>query len=327
MTHQIRTPLFLICLTALTCTYTQVHAADARIGFLSPATAESSAIVLDGLRQGLRENGYLEGRNLIIEVRFANGKFEQLPDLARNLINLPVNVLVTFVTQATIAARDNTKTVPIVMIGVSDPVLSGVVSSLSRPGGNVTGTSGMSSDIAGKQLQLLSEVIPGAKRIAVLWNPVNSVFQRQLLREAELAARPLGLELQMFEGSDAESIEKAFVAMSNGRISGLFVLLDPTLSANSARIAALAVRARLPSISGSSVYAEANGLMAYGPSFPELARSAGAYVAKILNGAKPDDLPVERPTNFEFVINLKAAKNIEQHIPQTLRLRADRLIE
>ncbi len=283
--------------------------------------------MLAGLRQGLREHGYVEGTNIAIESRFANDQFDRLPDLARELIGLPVDVLVTSVTQATIAARDNTKTIPIVMVGVSDPVASGLVADLSRPGGNVTGTSGMFSEAAGKRLQLLKEVIPGVRRVAVLWNPANRVFQMQMIQETEAAARPIGIELRMFEARDSESLERAFAAISKERVSGLNVLPDPTLAAHGARIAAFAAKARLPSVSGNSVYAEVGGLMTYGPSFAEMARGAGGYVAKILKGAKPAELPVERPTKFEFVINMKTANQIGMTIPRSLQLRADRVIE
>jgi len=283
--------------------------------------------MLEGLREGLREHGYADGGNVTIETRYANGQFDALPELARELIGLPVDVLVAFVTQASIAAKDNTKRIPIVMVGVSDPVASGLVSSLSRPGGNVTGTSGMFSESSGKRLELLAEAIPGARRVAVLWNPANRVFQMQLIQETEAAARPLGIQLRMFEARDAESIEKAFATIAKERFSGLNVLPDPTLASHSARIAALAAKAGLPSMSGNSVYAEAGGLMTYGPSFRELARSAAGYVAKILKGAKPAELPVERPTKFELVINMKTAKQLGITVPRALQLRADRMIE
>jgi len=305
----------------------QSDAASLRIGLLSPGTAESAGPLLAGLRQGLREHGYVEGTNIAIESRFANDQFDRLPDLARELIALPVDVLVTFVTQASIAARDNTKTIPIVMVGVSDPIASGLISTLARPGGNVTGTSGMFSEAAGKRLQLLKELIPGVQRVAVLWNPANRVFQMQMIQETEAAARPLGIQLRVFEARDPESIERAFAAISKERVAGLNLLPDPTLAANWVLIAALAAKARLPSVSGNSVYAEVGGLMSFGPSFPEMARSAGGYVAKILKGAKPAQLPVERPTKFELVINMKTAKQIGVTIPQSLLLRADRVIE
>jgi putative ABC transport system substrate-binding protein len=240
---------------------------------------------------------------------------------------LRVNVLVTQVTQASIAAKDNTKTIPIVMSGVSDPVASGLVASLSRPGGNVTGTSAMGSETSAKWMELLKEAVPGARRVAVLWNPANRVFHLQLLRETEAAARLLGLQLRLFEARDLESIEKALATISKERFSGLNVLPDPTLVAHHPRIAALAEMARLPSVSGSFGYADAGGLMAYGPSYPELARAAGGYVAKILKGAKPAELPVEQPTTFELVINLKTAKQLGVTIPRSLQLRAARIIQ
>jgi len=318
----------LLAVVALGVVCAESNAASARIGLLSPSTSEVTAPVLAGLRQGLREHGYIEGTNLVIELRYANGQFNRLPELARELIGLPVDVLVTFVTEASIAARDNSKTIPIVMVGVGDPVASGLIASLSRPGGNVTGTSGMFSEAAGKRLELLNEAVSGMRRVAVLWNPANRVFQAQMIQETEAAARPLGIQLQMFEAGDVASIEKAFAAISKERFSGINVLPDPTLvGAHGARIAALALKARLPSVSGNGIYADAGGLMAYGPSFPELARSAGGYVAKILKGAKPADLPVERPTKFELVINLNTAKQIGVTLPQSLQLRADRVIE
>ena len=233
----------------------QSNAASLRIGLLSPGTAEQAGPMLAGLRQGLREHGYVEGTNIAIESRFANDQFDRLPDLARELIGLPVDVLVTFVTQASIAARDSTKAIPIVMVGVSDPVASGLISTLARPGGNVTGTSGMFSEAAGKRLQLLKELIPGVQRVAVLWNPANRVFQMQMIQETEAAARPLGIQLRMFEANDPESIERVFAVISKERVSGLNVLPDPTLAGHWARIAALAAKASLPSVSGNSGYA------------------------------------------------------------------------
>ncbi len=307
--------------------HAQASAAGPRIGFLGPGTPESTAVVLAGLRQGLREHGYVEGTNITLESRFANGQFDRLPELARELIGLPVDVLVTFVTQASIAAKESTKTIPIVMIGVSDPVASGLVASLSRPGGNITGTSGMFLEASGKRLQLLKEAIPGVRRVAVLWNPANRVFQMQLIRETEAAARPLGVQLRFFEAHDPGSVERAFVAIAKERVSALNVLPDPNVAANGAQIAALAASARLPSVGGNSAYSEVGGLMTYGPSFPEMARSAGSYVARILKGRKPAELPIERPTKFELVINMKTAKQIGLTIPQALLLRADRVIE
>lgn len=303
------------------------HAAGPRIGFLSPGTKESSKPVLDGLRQGLREQGYVEGNNITIEYRYANFQFDRLPELARELIALPVDVLVANVTQASVAARDNTTTIPIVMVGTSDPVASGLVTSLSSPGGNVTGTSGMFSEAAGKRLQLLKEAAPGVRRVAVLWNPSNRLFQSQLLRETDIAAKALGIELRLFEASDVASIERAFTAIATERASGLNVLPDPTLGSYAPRIAAFAQRMRLPSVGGGEGYAHAGFLIGYGPSLYDLARESASYVVKILKGAKPAELPVQQPTRFELVVNLKTARQIGVSVPQSLRARADRLIE
>jgi putative ABC transport system substrate-binding protein len=298
-----------------------------RIGILSPTTPEGTAGILEGLRQGLRERGYVEGTNIEIESRFAYDRFDRLPALARELIGLRVDVLVTYVTQASLAAKQSTSTIPIVMIGVGDPVGSGLVSSLSGPGTNVTGTSGSFVESAGKRLQLLSEAVHGLKRVAVLWNPDNTVFHAQVLDQTRAAARPLGIELQLFEVRGPESIEHAFAAMAKQGVEAVNVLPDPVLAANWPRVAALATRMRLPSVSAVSGYAEAGGLLAYGPSLPDMARNAGGYVAKILKGAKPGDLPVEQPTKFVLVINLKAAKTLGLTIPQALLMRADDVIQ
>jgi putative ABC transport system substrate-binding protein len=302
-------------------------AASPRIGILSPSTPEGTARILAGLRQGLREHGYVEGTNIKIESRFAYNRFDRLPDLARELIGLRVDVLVTYVTQASLAAKQSTSTIPIVMIGVGDPVGSGLVSSLSRPGANVTGTAGSFVESAGKRLQLLSEAVPNLKRVAVLWNPDNTVFQAQVLDQTHAAARPLGIELRLFEARGPESIEHAFAAMAKQGVTAVNVLPDPVLAANYPRIAAVATKMRLPSVTAISGYAEAGGLLTYGPSFPDMARNAGGYVAKILKGAKPGDLPVEQPTKFELVINLKTAKALGLTIPQSLLLRADEVIQ
>lgn len=303
------------------------QASGPRVGFLAPSTPEGTAFVLESLRQGLREQGYVDGVNVVIEPRFAHDRFDRLPELARELVGLKVDVLVSFVTQASIAAKENTRTVPIVMVAVSDPVASGLVSSLSRPGGNLTGTSGAFTGLVGKSAQLLREMIPGLGRIAVLWNPANRVFQSQMLEEVTASARQLGLELQLFEARDARSIEVAFAAISRQRLRAVCVLPDPVFAANWDRIAALARASRLPSVTVSSAYAEAGGLMTYGPSLAESARLAAGYVARILKGAKPADLPIEQPTRFELVINVKTARQIGITVPQPLLLRADRLLE
>jgi putative ABC transport system substrate-binding protein len=319
--------LLLLAIALLCSAHSHSDAGSPRIGFLSPSTPKGTAVVLAALRQGLREHGYVEGTNITIEARFGNDRFDRLPDLARELVGMPVDVLVAYVTQASIAAKQSTGTIPIVMIGVGDPVASGLVSSLSRPGANVTGTSGSFSESAGKRLQLLKEAVPSLQRVAILWNPANPIFQKQILEETNAAARQLGLELQYFEAHDSESIESAFAAISNQRVSAVNVLPDPVFAANWARIAALAAKSRLPSVSMNSAFAESGGYLAYGANIAELARGAGGYVAKILKGAKPAELAIERPTKFEFVINTRTAKQIGMTVPPSLRLRADRLIE
>ena len=316
-------PAFVVVCSA----HAQSDAANPRVGLLSPTTPEGTAYVIAGLREGLRKLGYVDGTNVRIVPRFAHDRFERLPDLARELVDMRVDVLVTYVTQASIAAKQSTATIPIVMLGVSDPVASGLVSSLSRPDANVTGTSGSFTGMAGKGLQLLKEAIPGLTRVAVLWNPANRVFQGQMLEEIQSSARQLGVELKLLEAGDPQTIDGAFAGISKHRVQAVSVLPDPVFGANWRRIAALANKARLPSVTVSSSFAEAGGLMAYGPSLPALAHDTAAYVAKILKGAKPAELPVERPAKFELVINLKTAQQIGLTVARPLRLRADRLIE
>lgn len=319
--------LLLVAAAILCAIAGRAHAANPRVGFLAPSTSEGTAFILSGLRDGLRDRGYVDGVNVTIEARYANDRFERLPSLARELVDARVDVIVAFVTQASIAAKQATGSIPIVMIGVSDPVASGLVASLSRPGANVTGTSGAFTGLVGKGVQLLRDLDPAVGHIAVLWNPGNRVFQAQMLDEIKASARQLGVGLQLFEARDRDSIDSAFAAMSKQPVRAVSVLPDPMFAAYWARIATLAAKSRLPSVTVSSSYAESGGLMAYGPSLPELARASATYVAKILRGAKPGELAIERPTKFELVLNLKTARDIGMTVPQPLRLRADRLIE
>ena len=319
--------LLLLAVVLLCVVFTRAHAANPRIGFLAPSTSDGSAYALSGLRQGLRDHGYVDGVNVAIETRYANDQFDRLPALARELVDARVDVLVAFVTQASIAAKQVAGSIPVVMIGVSDPMGAGLVASLSRPGANVTGTSGAFTGLVGKGVQLLRELEPSVDRVGVLWNPGNRVFQAQMLDEIKASARQLGVRLQLFEAGGVESLETAFAAMSKQRVQAVSVLPDPVFAAHWARIAALAAKARLPTVTVSGSYADAGGLMAYGPSLADLARASAGYVAKILKGANPGELPIERPTKFELVVNLKTAKDIGIMIPQPLRLRADRLIE
>ncbi len=297
-----------------------------RIGFLASVSASSDADRIEAFRLGLRELGYVEGQNVTIEYRWADGRFEQLPDLAAELVRLKVDVIVAVVTQASLAAKKATGTIPIVMVGVSDPVGSGLVASLARPGTNITGTSSMTAEIVGKLLELLKETLPKISRVAALWNPANSVFQALQLRETEVAARALGVQLQILEARGPDEIDRAFAAMVKERTKALLILGDPVFTSHRKRIADLAAKYRLPAVSGTREYVEAGGLMAYGPSFPDMHRRAATYVDKILKGTKPADLPVEQPKKFEFIINLKTAKQIRLTIPPNVLARADKVI-
>jgi ABC-type uncharacterized transport system substrate-binding protein len=295
------------------------------IGFLLPYSPGPDSR-LEAFRQGLRDLGYIEGRNVTIEYRWADGRFDQLPELAADLIRLKVDVIVAAVTQASLAAKKATAIIPIVMVAVSDPVGSGLVASLARPGANITGTSSMTAEVVGKQLELLKETLPKISRVAALWNPANPVFQAVQLRETKVAARALGVQLQILEARDADEIDRAFAAMAREGTRALVVLGDPVFISHRKRIADLAAKRRLPTVSGPKEHAEAGGLMAYGPSFPDMYRRAAYYVDRILKGTKPADLPVEQPTKFEFVINLKTAKQIGLTIPQKVLARADKVI-
>jgi putative ABC transport system substrate-binding protein len=297
-----------------------------QIGVLGATRAEDLP-QSEGLRHGLRERGYVEGQNIVTEYRWAQGRFERLPDLAAELAGLKPAVIVAFVTQASLAARKATSTIPIVMVGVGDPIGAGLVASLARPGGNVTGNSSISVEVVGKSLEILTEVAPERRRVSILWNPANAVFQTQMVKEAEAASRRLGLQAQVIAANDAGAIDKAFQTMTRERAEALAILSDPVFIAERTRIASLAAKSRLPSVSGVREYAEAGGLVAYGPNFYELYRGAAAYVDRILKGAKPAELPIEQPTKFELVINLKTAKALSLTIPPSLMVRADQVIE
>jgi len=306
-----------------------------RIGFLSPSSPSDPERLaspfgergLAAFRQGLRDLGYVEGQNIAIEYRWAEGRFERLPDLAAELVRLKVDVIVSVVTQASLAAKNATRTIPIVMVAAGDPLGSGLVASLARPGGNVTGPSSMYAELAGKQLELLKETVPKVSRVAVLWNPANAVWQAQMLRATEVAARALGLQLQLLEARGPDELEGAFAAMTRERASALLVQVDVIFALHARRIADLAAKRHLPAMYGSREHVEAGGLMSYAPNIPDLFRRAATYVDKILKGAKPADLPVEQPTRFELVLNMKTAKALGITFPPTIMVRADQVIQ
>ena len=296
-----------------------------RIGYLSPGSATRERD--EPFRQGLRELGYVVGKNIAIEYRSADGNFNRLPDLAAELVELNVDVIVAVATQASLSARGATSTIPIVMAGVSDPVGSGLVASLARPGANVTGTSAMSADVVGKSLEMLKETVPNVSRVAVLWNPDNAIFQAQMLREAQVAAGKMRIELQTFGTRGPDEFDRTFAEVSKARVGALLVLPDPTFNLHRTRFVDFAEKSRLPAMFGTKEFSLAGGLMSYGPDYADVWRGAATYVDKILRGAKPADLPVEQPTKFQLVINLKAARALGINVPPSLLARADEVIE
>ncbi len=296
----------------------------ARLGYLTPIAQPARE---EAFREELRRLGYTEGQNLVIEYRSANGRFEHLPDLAAELVGLKVDVIVTVVTQATLAAKKATGTIPIVMIGVSNPVRSGLVASLSRPGGNVTGTSALTADVVGKQLELLREMLPKGSRVSALWNPANSVFQKQQVEKAKAAAIELGVQLQFVEARTPDELDTAFTEIAKQRADALLILGDPMFSVHTARIAGLVAKHRVPAVAGTREFADAGCLMTYGPNYSEMWRRAATYVDRVLTGTKPADIPVEQPMKFELVINAKIARSLDVKIPRALVMRADQVME
>ena len=296
-----------------------------RIGFLSPA-APTVAWIQEGFREGLREFGYIAGQNVQIESRWAHGRSDRLPELASELVRLNVDVIVVMTTPGATAVKAATSTIPIVFVQVADPVGAGLVASLARPGGNLTGVSNVAADLVGKHLELLRDVDPELTRIAILWNPKNPSFQT-LLRRAEEAAQASGVQSQVVEASAPNELDDAFAAMRAQGTRALLVLVDPLFTLHRQAIVQMLVRDRILAVSGMREFAEEGGLAAYGPSYRAAMKHTAVYVHKILKGAKPSDLPIEQPTKFELIINLKAAKTLGVTIPPTLVARADEVIE
>jgi putative ABC transport system substrate-binding protein len=298
-----------------------------KIGFLGPSSSGTGGHLVQAFRQGLGELGYVEGRNISIEYRPTEpGDYERFRLLAAELIGLRVDVLVTSITQAALAAKKATTTIPIVMVNVDDPVESALVTSLTRPGGNVTGLFRMSPELVGKSLAILKEAVPGAARVAVLVNPGNALHAT-MVRSATDAAKLLGVRLAIVEAKAADGLEHAFGTMVRERVSALLVLVDGMFFYSRAGLAYLALRSRLPSMVPTSDFVQAGGLMSYAPNSADNYRHAATYVDKILRGARPGDLPVQQPTTFELVINLGTARALGLTIPSSLLLRADQVIE
>ena len=302
----------------------QKQAAIPRMGLLYLGAPPNA--ILDGFMQGMRELGYIEGKNIIIEYRFAEGKEDRLPELATELVRLKVDAVFTAGTPAIYALKQATKTIPIVFFSTSDPIGTGVVASLAHPGGNITGISALASDLWPKRLELLKEISPKLSRVAMLWNKNNAGMALEARATQEVAG-PLGVALQDRGIKDTNELEVVFAVMTKDRPDAFLALMDPVLNSQRTRILDFLAKNRLPAIFQSTDWVEAGGLISYGPSYPDLYRRAAVQMDKILKGAKPADIPVEQPTKFELVINLKTAKQIGLTIPQSVLFRADKVIK
>jgi len=297
-----------------------------RIGVLETISTTLNVANFYALREGLRQLGYAEGQNLVIEYRSADGRDDRFPGLARELLALKVDVIVTRGTPAAKAVKNATSTVPVVMTASGDPVGVGLVTSLARPGGNITGLSAIVGELSPKRLELIREIVPGLARIAVLANTSNDAVRRDWAR-IETAARSLGVQAQLLDLRESDALGPTFDDASARRADALVVVIDAITQANQQRIVDLAMKHRLPAIYSSREFVDAGGLISYGVSYPDLYRRAATYVDKILKGTKPADLPVVQPTKFELVINLKTAKALGIEVPPTLLARADEVIE
>ncbi len=297
-----------------------------RIGLLSADAASASWHLVEAFRQGLRDLGHVEGQNITFEYRFAEGKYDRLPDLAAELVRHKVDVIKAFTTPATRAAMNATAAIPIVFSQAGDPVASGLVASLARPGANVTGVSLLAAELSVKNLELLKEIVPRISRVAVLWEPDQPVGALYL-RQIEVAAMSLRVQLQPLEVRDPNDFETAFASITRKRAQGLIVLPGSLFNLHRHRLADLAARSRVPAIFIRREFVDAGGLVSYGTNYADQSRRAATYVDKILKGAKPADLPVEQPTRFELVINLKTAKALGLTIPQSVLFRADQVIQ
>jgi putative ABC transport system substrate-binding protein len=295
------------------------------IGFLGAATPSTTSPWVAALVQRLREFGWIEGRTVAIEYRWAQGRTESLAEIAAEFVRLKVDVIVTHATAPTVAAKQATSVIPIVFANAGDPVVSGLVASLARPGGNITGLSIQGTDTVGKRLDLLREVLPGIRRLAIMGNVSNSGVVLEMA-EIQTIARALGLETTTLEIRRAEDITAAFEALKSG-VDALYICPDPLANTNRVRINSLALDARLPTMSGLREYVQAGSLVSYGANLPDLWRRAAEFVDKILRGAKPTDIPVEQPTKFDLVVNLTTAKALGLTIPESFLLRADEVIE
>src|SRR5262245_6945592 len=299
-----------------------------RIGYLVGGDLTSESTRAEAIRLALRGLGYIEGQNIATEYRYAEGKTDRFPELAAELVSLKVDIILVSGDRGIRAAKNATKTIPLVMTGAGlDPVEAGLVDSLARPGGNITGITNLNRELGGKQLELLKEAVPKVARVAVLYDPANPVSVFEVKELLPVAAPPLGLTVRPWEMRDANGFERVFTALNKDRPDGLYVLGGPLMLANGKRIADFALKSRLPSAAVRREFVDAGGLMYYGADLADSYRRVAYFVDRILKGAKPADLPVEQPTKFEFVINLKTAKQIGLIIPPEVLARATRLIK
>jgi putative ABC transport system substrate-binding protein len=297
-----------------------------RIGLLSPFSPSGAAAWHQAFRQGLRELGWVEGQNIATEYRYAEGRTDRLSDLATDLVRLGVDIIVVSIQTDALAAKKATRTIPIVIASAGDPVAGGLVENLPRPGGNITGLTQMAPELTGKRLELLKEVVPRLTRVAVLWNPKGTTSPLAW-KESQFPARALGLQLHSLEARSPNDFDKALADATRAGAGALAVMPDPLFAGNLKRIADLAIKMRLPSIFHLREFADYGGLMAYGPDRSDMFRRAATYVDKILKGARPGELPIEQPTKFELVVNLRTAKALGLTIPPSLVLRADHVVE
>jgi putative ABC transport system substrate-binding protein len=293
-----------------------------RIGVLWP----NPPATFEFMRQGLKDFGYVEGQNIGFEFRWAEGRLDQLPELAAELVRLQVDVIVTLAPQATLAAKHATPTIPVVFVAMGDPLASGVVASLARPGANLTGTTRMISEMSAKHVELLKEAVPSLAKLAVLWNPTNS-SHRPALQAVDAAARSLSLQIHPLEVRAAADLDSVFAAIIGERADGVLFIADPIFFIQLRRMADFVISSRLPAIANFTEFPKLGGFMGYAPSLPDEFRHAAGHIDKILKGAKPGDLPVEQPTRFQLVINLKAAKMLGLDVPHMLLALADEVIE
>ena len=307
-------------------THARAQAKIPRVGFMGNSSAALEANLVGAFREGLRELGYEEGHNIVIEYRWADGKYERFPALVTELIAAKVDVIVTAGTPAALAVKKATTTVPLVMVAVGDPVGTGLVPSLARPDGNLTGLSSVAPDLEGKRLELLREIVPSVSRVAVFFNSVNP-FHVASMRQAQAAGKTLGIKVQQHDIRKSEDLDGAFAAIRKERPDALLILADRVFLHNRQRMMDFTQEQRLPNVNAYKELVEAGGLISYGPSYEDMHKRAAIYVNKILKGAKPGNLPIEQPTKFTLVVNLKAAKALDISMPPAVLSRADEVIE